>query len=144
MEKVTFLNIERKLNYKYAFEYCNNLNETNCIFMLTNSDIYFDNTLQKLFNYNFNKKFLALSRIDIKPNNKFEHRKNSHNSQDTWIWKNKLNVSKDSKFKYYNNDGIIMGVMGCDNYITYLMDYSGYNVENKCKNALYKFYKIFI
>ena len=136
LKKVKFINIGKKLNYKHAFEHCNSLcekSQTNCIFILTNSDIYFDNTLKNLLNYDFNKKFLALSRIDIKPDNKLEYKKNSHNSQDTWIWKNKIVVNSHPKFKYYNDDGIIMGVKGCDNYIAYLMDYSGYTVENKCK-----------
>lgn len=133
LEKVVYKNIEKKLSYKYVFKFCNSLKKYNSIFVLTNSDIYFDETLKNLLNYNFNKKFLALSRINIKPNNKFEYVKDTHSSQDTWIWKNTINIKNNKKFKHYNNDGIIMGVNGCDNFIAYLLDYSGYKVENKCK-----------
>ena len=134
LNKIEYNNIGERLSYKKVFEYTNNKNEDNSIYVLANSDIYFDNTLKNLKKYNLDNKFLALSRINIK-NGKYSYPVNTKNTQDTWIWKNKLNFNKNKmkKFEDYNKDGIIMGLMGCDNYIAYMMDNLGYIVENKCK-----------
>lgn len=122
-----------RLSFKRAFNYSNDnivSDSKNKIIILANSDIFFDNTIKNLYTYNLNQTFLALSRIDaIDRNNNFKYQKAF--SQDTWIWYNKINVTKNND--QYNDDGIILGFAGCDNTISYILDKSGYKVENKCK-----------
>ena len=135
LDKLEYINIKKRLSFKDVFKHCNNdyeKKQIDSIYILCNSDIYFNHTLLKLSKLSWNKKFLAISRIDVKPEGNKYHKK-PQSSQDTWIWKNKIDVSKDPKFKSYQKDGILLGVPGCDNYIVYLMNYSGYKVENKCK-----------
>ena len=134
-QKIILINNKVRLSFKQAFEYANkNIVKQNqdVICILANSDIYLDNTIQNLREYNLNNKFLALTRIE-KGDNKdnFVYMYPSNNSQDTWIWKNKINVTY--KNEDYINDGIILGKGGCDNMIAYILDKSGYKVENKCK-----------
>lgn len=133
LDKVELININKRLSYKDAFEYSNrhivNDNLDNII-ILANSDIYFDNTLNELYNYDLKNKFLALSRIDsINKDGSYNYQKKW--SQDTWIWKNKINITH--KIDDYNNDGILLGIGGCDNSIVYMMKKCNYIVENKCK-----------
>ena len=39
-------------------------------------------------------------------------------SQDTWIWEDKLKIKN---FKDYEDDGIMLGIWGCDNRINYIL-----------------------
>lgn len=139
--KINFFNIKNRLSFKIAFNFCNKINnnkkfKNDIIFILANSDINFDNSLEKLKNYRLENTFLALSRIEnVDKQNNFVYHINKGKSQDTWIWKNNLNIENRNltKFNHYNNDGILMGIHGCDNYIAYMMDDIGFKVENKCK-----------
>jgi hypothetical protein len=134
-QKLVLINTKDRLSFKQVFEYSNkNIVKKNkdVIVILANSDIYFDKTLKRLNNYNLNKKFLALTRIEKVDNkNNFIYFPMSEWSQDTWIWKNRINVT--NKNVDYEKDGIILGFPGCDNTITNILDKSGYKVENKCK-----------
>jgi mannosyltransferase OCH1-like enzyme len=130
-KKIKFVLTNNRLKYKTVFDYTNNLNKSD-IYILSNSDIYFDDTLKNLDNLNFNNLFLSLTRINetVNKKNNFKHQPNSAGSQDVWIWKGKLNISDD---KIYNNDGITMGIGGCDLKLNYIIENSGYNLKNYCK-----------
>ena len=132
----------KRLSFRVAFEYCNRIYKNkrkDIIFMVANSDMYFDKTLKKLYDYDFNKKILALSRINIvKDENgkdKWEYGAygSTADTQDTWIWKNKITIKNIDKQYENRNNGIILGVGGCDNRIISIFQRSGYTVENKCK-----------
>lgn len=136
-KKVKFINLQRRLAFRDCFKYGNKMvlkkeKNENLIFILCNSDIYFDKSLIELEKINFKKKFLAITRYNIK-NDKSILARNPGTCQDTWIWKNQIVVSKDKKFKSYHRDGIKLGILGCDNYMVYLMNYSGYKIENPCR-----------
>jgi hypothetical protein len=135
IQKIKYINIGDRLSYKKTFETADKLNSGNQIFILANSDIYFDETLKKLFNFNLKKHFLALTRIEEVNNGKNIYYEKDYISQDTWIWQDKLNIENRniSKFKHYNKDGIKLGIHGCDNYIAYMMEDVGFIVKNKCK-----------
>ena len=130
-KKIKFVLNNNRLKYKSVFDYTNNLNKSD-IYILSNSDIYFDNTLKNLDNLNFNKLFLSLTRINETVNKKknFKHQPNSGGSQDVWVWKGNLNIYDD---KLYNNDGITMGIGGCDLKLNYIIEKSGYTLKNYCK-----------
>ena len=124
--KINAMKIKKRLTYKDVFEYSNK-NLKNKIIVLSNSDIHFDDSLSKINDYNFNKSFIALTRIN--DDNTYENLK-SGCSQDTWIFKTPIKVIKD---KDYEKDGIILGIGGCDNKIAYVMKNSGYDVINPCR-----------
>ncbi len=110
---------KKRLGFDCAISYINE-NLSDVIAILSNSDIYFDNTLGELVNYDFDNKFLALSRYE---NDVLHDRKNS---QDTWIFKPKLRVNiSDCNFKF--------GIMGCDNRIAANVYKMGYIVLNPSK-----------
>ena len=131
--KITLVKTLDRLSFKMAFEYANthiSINE-DIIYVLANSDIYYDDTLIKLYSYNFDKNVLALTRMDGNKNNKPIYPNYPKLTQDTWIWKNKI-IIKDT-YGDYNKDGILMGIGGCDKRIAYIIHDSGYDIKNKYK-----------
>lgn len=120
----------KRLTYKKAFEFSNKF--PNQLKILANSDIYFDNSLQKLHELNFNKLFLSITRYNLN-NGKITLENMPERSQDSWIWKDKLYIGN---FNDYNEDGIKLGIWGCDNRINYIVKESGYTVKNYCKDII--------
>lgn len=121
-----------RLTFKKVFNYTNKY-YPNEIKVLSNSDIYLDNTIKKIFKINLNKLFIALTRYNENKNikNDFKLEPSPAGSQDTWIWKG---IMKIGPFKDYNEDGIKLGIWGCENRINYIIKNSGYNVRNFCKS----------
>lgn len=111
-------NNKTRLGFDYAFEFVNkNLSGEKCI--VSNSDIYFDLTLELLNEYNLDNKCLALTRYD---KNKLIY---GSRSQDSWIFKSPLNIEP-NKFNFK------FGHPGCDNRIAQIIKESGYNITNPC------------
>lgn len=105
-----------RLGYDYAIDFINNNLEGN-ICILCNSDIFFDDSLEKLVDYNFDNKMLALARY----NNNILF--NKIDSQDSWIFKSKAKIDLSlCKFKF--------GKPCCDNRIACIFKDHGYNVIN--------------
>jgi hypothetical protein len=101
-DKVKQIIISNDKNYKLKYDDCikfinENLNDQICI--LSNSDIYFDNSLSKINNKIINNNLLALLRYDetIEGNRKIFKRNNypRDDSQDCWIFRCPLNVNID-------------------------------------------------
>jgi hypothetical protein len=87
---------------------------------MANSDIFFDNTLKYLTNYNFNNKFLALTRYEYDTNQLYIGGKSS---QDTWIFKSPyLGNTNELNFCF--------GIPGCDNSLTYFVHKNNYIIYN--------------
>ena len=128
--KLTLIKTDRQLNYNKVFNFSNDFNRKNII-ILANSDIYFNDTLSEIYNLDYENTFYALNRYDIKNDELVLH--DLVNSQDTWIWKPPLNIifNDNNKNDYFDiNDGIILGIGGCDNRIFKIVDDSGYKVKN--------------
>jgi len=94
--------ISRDENYILKYNDAINFINKNCknkICILSNSDIYFDNSLSLLNNINMYNKFFALLRYDEDSNgNKTiftRHNEPRDDSQDCWIFKAPLSVSLD-------------------------------------------------
>ena len=92
--------INYKLKYNDSIQFINeNLNDEICI--LSNSDIYFDNSLSKINNKIINNNLLALLRYDEDINgNKQIFKRNDiprDDSQDCWIFRSPLNVDIDKR-----------------------------------------------
>lgn len=108
----------KRLGFDYAVNFINtNLQNTLCI--MSNSDIYFDDTLGLLHGYNFDNIFFGLTRYD---NNKIIKKKDS---QDSWLFKSPLQIDLSKcNFKF--------GYPGCDNRFAYVVNEAGYKVSNPC------------
>ena len=128
------------LSFKFLFEFCNQnlLNET-CV--ISNTDVFFDETLDNINIIDMSNNFLALTRWDLFVNNGQWSMGFYDNiwrgdittgqlSQDSWIFKSPIKVNDDSDF--------LMGKPGCDNRIVQIYHDLGYNVKNPSKQIITK------
>jgi len=119
-EKIIQIVINKRLEYNDVFEYYNE-NLSNEICILSNADIYFDNSLSLLNYINFDLNvILCLNRYEDDNDNDLKlmygKEKKPYKSlewaQDVWIWKRKnLKI---------NNSNFWLGIPGCDNHIAFL------------------------
>jgi len=111
---------KNRLLYSSAIHFANTHLSGKDICILSNLDIYFDDSLNMLRAYNLDRKFLALSRYE---NNILVDEKDS---QDTWIFQcpflTEMMDHRDLEFGF--------GVPGCDNRIARIALDHGYNVVN--------------
>lgn len=120
--------INYKLKYNDAIDFINK-NLTNKICILSNSDIYFDNTLSKINYKNINNSLFALLRYDeTNDGNKnifTRHGLPRDDSQDCWIFKSPLNIDLEKvNFSF--------GTLGCDSIIATIIHDSGIKICNPC------------
>ena len=109
-----------RLHYDCAIQFTNDyLCGQKCI--VSNSDIYFDETLNRLDKFDFNNRSVALSKYNNGVLNE-----SIIDSQDSWCFVSPLKVDLSQiKFKF--------GIPGCDNIFAGIMVKSGYHVFNPCK-----------
>ena len=108
-----------RLHYDIVIQFTNNyLFGQKCI--VANSDIYFDNTLNFIENYNFDNTVFALTRYD-----NGELCSEPHYSQDSWIFKSPLNVN-------ICQLNFMFGKPGCDNVFAAIISKHNYNLYNTC------------
>ena len=118
--------VKDQLTYKKAFDYANKYIEKNEIVILSNCDIWFDNTIKVVNNYDMNNTIIALSRYDAQKNGTYKLF-NRPDSQDCWIFKNPISLEYDYNFE--------LGKGGCDNRIAWIVNNSKknnikYNIVN--------------
>lgn len=97
--------------------------------IIANADIYFNETLSQLLDYDLNNKFLALTRWNVQPDQslKMYYYKNNRPatvSQDTWIFQ--------SPIKQFRKTNIMLGTQHCDGKIAYQAKNAGLRVSNPC------------
>jgi spore maturation protein CgeB len=111
----------KRPTYRDFFDVAKNQNfECETLFIIANSDIFFDSTLRLVDMIDFDSgKVCFLTRYD-KDNNVWKHR-NSNYSQDVWIVKNG---------QFIPNSKYCIGFPGCDNKIAYEYNSIGYNIIN--------------
>ena len=124
--KISYIN--NRPTYGYCFELANKL-YPHCRIILSNADIYFNETLKLLDDYDLTNKFLALTRWNVLNDGSIKlyfapDGKKSEFSQDTWIFKTPL--------KQIIGDKIYMGIPGCDGKIVRQANLSGLGVSNPC------------
>jgi len=124
--EITYL--DGRATYGYCFELANKLYPDKKI-ILANADIYFNQTLHRLVDYDLTGKFLALTRWDEERNGRLvPYRRyrgvNTPDSQDVWIFQ--------SPIRRFNNDNIDLGWPLCDGRIAYQANASGFQVLNPC------------
>lgn len=98
--------------------------------MISNADIYFNETLHLIKTLDLTNIFLALTRWNVTAKGglaPFTGRRGSqyHGSQDTWIFQSPIAM---------NGDGIQIGMSHCDIYISYRALMSGFGVYNPCQS----------
>lgn len=151
-DKIEIVKLDNRPTFLDLFKFSNeNLNDQICI--ISNTDIFFDKTLEHLKDFNFENIFLSLTRWDIFYNNnewsmKFydnpwrdfylpdgtksieESITTGHLSQDAWIFKTQVKLDERSNF--------LMGKPGCDNRISQIMNENEYDVRNPSKQIIIK------
>ena len=116
------------LKYNDAINFINK-NIKNKICILSNSDIYFDNTLSKINDKNIKDTFFALLRYDEDEsgNKKIftRHEIPRDDSQDCWIFKSPLNID-------LNKLDFSFRTLGCDSIFSTVVHEANINVSNPC------------
>lgn len=116
-DKIMQIITGKRLTYYDFFKTVNDVAPDNCIVILANADIYFDDSLNELHKLNMNNKMLALLRYDV-PQDREEEPKlfgPRSDSQDSWVFLSdsiKARTWDPIKFNYQ------LGMPGCDNRIT--------------------------
>jgi len=118
--------IDYILKYNDAINFINK-NLKNKICILSNSDIYFDNTLSKINDKNIKDTFFALLRYDEDENGKKKiftrHDIPRDDSQDSWIFKSPLNID-------LNKLDFSFRTLGCDSIFSTIVYEANINVLN--------------
>ncbi len=140
-DKITIIRMDNRPTFNYLFQYCNeNLNGDICI--ISNTDIFFDDTLSILKSVDISNDFISLTRWDlIFKDEKWYIEFYNHLfrggpattgmlSQDSWIFKSPIKIDSRSSF--------LMGKPGCDNRIVQIYHENGYNVKNPSMQIISK------
>lgn len=122
-ERTEVFNLNKRATYKDFIEYANNNSTVDDIHVLTNLDIFFDDAIKQIDQMR-HKDFLALTRWDINAETKQANFFNVNCSQDTWIWRGKIDLKSGLDLNYS------LGKPGCDNAICGEFYENGYRVLN--------------
>lgn len=127
-QPVTLTYINDRVTYGECFTLTNEMYPESRI-ILSNADIYFNDTLSALENYDLTGKFLALTRHDVEPGDELRLfiqrlKKRKWDSQDTWIFRTPI--------RKFENDDIKLGLLGCDLTIAKQAVLSRLKVINPC------------
>jgi hypothetical protein len=129
-DKIRQTVIRERLSYDKAFHYANR-QDNGGVWILANTDIYFDESLRFLKDVDMTKKLFALTRHDIQKdgNIKILPAVYAHGSQDAWIFQTP--VSTEKIFGGFN-----LGIPACDSRIAYEFFKAGYRVVNPSKKII--------
>lgn len=114
------INSQDRLTFEYFFKKINLISGPDDINVVSNSDIYLDETIMLAEKMGKNQCF-ALSRWDSLSNGTVKHF-NRADSQDTWVFKGKIKENLAANFN--------MGFRGCDNRLAHEIRKAGYNISN--------------
>lgn len=130
--KLNFIQIGQIPTYKNWLEN----SSLNCISVFSNSDIYFDQSINKVVSYlEQSNSIICLSRHEDLIDSQKLH-SNPHWSQDTWIINGKNIPNINFLFKL----DISTGQFRCDNKFAYIMSIYGWNLYNPC-NTIKSYHK---
>lgn len=121
-EKLTVIDFKRP-TYNDFFEIINSGTDLETINIISNSDIFFNDSLSSISAINFDNHVVVLSRYDYK-SGKIKLFDEAC-SQDAWMWQGKM---KPVDGNYY------LGKPGCDNRIAFEFDKAGYKLSNPSKS----------
>jgi len=118
------LNSSKRMTYQNLFDEINNRTNDDDINVISNLDIYFDDSITILNKIKQNQ-FIALSRYDIFADGSIHFDGPKQFSQDTWAWRGKNKIK---------NADFYLGIYACDNRIAAEAQLAGYDVTNPCKS----------
>lgn len=118
-KKVNYINFNKRPFFSDLFDFANIL-ENDKIRVVSNSDIYFNESLEKASEALKKWDVLALTRWDRQENGNLEFY-NNYKSQDAWIFRKKLEKGLG---EYH------IGRHGCDNKLIYELKKKGYKLNN--------------
>ncbi len=124
--------ISSRPTFNLIFSSCNELYPDRKI-IVSNADIYFDDTLNSLLTYDLNNKFLSLTRWEdtgggnLTPAYWFLEQTSQPYGSDTWIFTTPV--------KKFDNVELGLGTWGCDGGIIYQAYKAGFTVLNPCKDV---------
>ena len=128
--KVKQVNLEKRMKYSDAFNIVEEFDLKGYI-IISNSDIFFDNTLTNLYISGLSREKKVYSQLRFEYNNNdldlckiFGPR---GDSQDTWIFHSNFNIKKEHR-KILNFE---LGIPACDNHINYVFAILGFNLYNE-------------
>lgn len=128
-DKIIQIDVKKRLMFKDVFDYIYE-NDIKGYNIIINADIFFDESIQNLFNsdIHLNKKMYSLVRYEYNKENinKSALFGDRGDSQDTWIIHSNFSVGK-KESRIFNFE---FGKPGCDNKMIYLMSLLGYEVLN--------------
>ncbi|MDR3646390.1 MAG: hypothetical protein P4L22_02500 [Candidatus Babeliales bacterium] len=119
-KKVIINYISKRPTYEEIFNLSNSIYPKSRI-IISNADIYFDESLNLLSNYSLKNKFMGLTRWDVKKGGATKLYRNL--SQDSWIYKTPIKNFK-SDFE--------LGVLGCENALIEQVLKNKFKAENPC------------
>lgn len=126
-KKITISLVDKRPSYGFCFNVANRLYPNRKI-ILSNADIYFNETLTLLTGYNLTNKFLAITRWDITKDGRLEqnfwHGEPVTCSQDVWIF--------NAPIKRFTKDHFQIGTQHCDGQIAYQAQKAHLKVINPC------------
>jgi hypothetical protein len=140
--KIIINKLEQRPTFFDIIKFCNEkLYGKPCI--IANLDIFFDETLNHLLEFDLGDKLIALTRWDlVKENDNWfmsfydQPWRNNYTtamfSQDSWIFKSPVKIDERLNFP--------MGKPGCDNRISQIFHEMGYDVINPSKKIISKHY----
>lgn len=130
-DKIKQINIDKRLMYYDVLDFMKKYKKKNTYFIFSNSDIFFDKTLDNLdkINLHNSNQMLSLSRYEYNPKKQLKDSKLFNlatMAQDTWvIHSNNLNLLKKlDEFKFN------FGINGCDNHSAYLFKKYKFDQKN--------------
>ena len=127
-QHVSLTYVTGRPTYSFCFKLANEYYPNRKI-ILSNADIYFNDTLLLLQEYDLTNKFLALTRWNVQKNGKMklQHARRAKDniwSQDTWIFQTPL--------RDFRVDTTQLSTINCDTWIAYRAKKVGLEVINPC------------
>lgn len=123
-EKINQTVIGERLTFEKAFQHANQ-HQNDDVWLLSNADIYFDDSLKRLYDVSMNNKLFALTRHDVLRDGSIRlvEAAFAHGCQDAWVFNTPILLEK-METKFY------LGIPGCDQKIAYEFIAAGYIVSN--------------
>lgn len=112
-------------SYGDFFAIANNV-YPNCKVMVSNADIFFNETLALLESYDLRDKFLALTRWTVRSDGTLVECSPRGSCQDTWFFQTPLRT--------FENSSIKIGTWGCEHAIAYQAQKSGLTLFNPSRS----------
>ena len=124
--KLNVVRVANRYTYGEFFRYAN-IHLSGKKVILANTDIFFDETLKIVNDFNLGEVVLSLTRHDYNMGSGKSEMYYVDMSQDAWIFNAPIIV---------NDANFLLGKPGCDNKIAYLLHESGYDVRNPSQQII--------